>query len=63
MRVAPYRGLGGFADDDLFDYVPVADAAKRMNVTPEQVVELVRTGALRYSGGFGQLLVQPALLV
>ncbi len=61
MHVKPYRGLATF--DDVWDYVSVTECARRMSITPEQVVALVKSGALRHLGGAGSLWVEPAVLV
>ncbi|ORA82091.1 hypothetical protein [Mycobacterium malmoense] len=46
------------------DYVSVEECAKRMNITTEQVFELVSSHALRAYrwGGWGDIVVQPAIL-
>ncbi len=46
------------------DYVSVEECAKRMNISVEQVFELVSSHALRAYrwGGWGDVLVQPAIL-
>ena len=52
--------LGPLADGDLRDsFVPLDEAAKRMNLTVEQVSRLVRSGVLR-SDRYG--FVQPAVV-
>ena len=43
-RIKPYKGLNTF--DDVFDFVPVEACAKAMDTTPEQVIKLVKSGAL-----------------
>jgi len=60
-HIRPYPGLRTF--DDLYNFVPVEPCAKAMNITPEQVVKLVKSGVLRHTGGFGTMLVEPVCLV
>jgi hypothetical protein len=60
-RIKPYKGLNTF--DDVFDFVPVEACAKAMHTTPEQVIKLVKSGALRHTGGYEQLLVEPVIVV
>jgi hypothetical protein len=49
-------------DDD--DFVPIDEAATRMGLTTEQVMELVTSGGLRARryGGWGQVEVEPAIV-
>ena len=49
------------SDDDGF--VPLDEAARRMNLTVEQVLDLVNQHVLRAYrwGGWGEILVQPAI--
>jgi hypothetical protein len=62
MHVKAYRSPFS-RYEDVFAYVPVEECAKRMQITPKQVVKLVKSGALRHTGGFGVMLVEPAVLV
>ena len=49
-----------FLDDD---YVPLAECARRMGVSEEQVELWVMARVLKaYSDGWGSVMVQPALL-
>ncbi|MFQ6228495.1 hypothetical protein [Nocardia sp. NPDC002869] len=42
-------------------FIPVDEAAERMNTTPDKVVEGVRAGALRAIREFDVLMVEPAI--
>lgn len=49
-------------DDGTGDWLTVEDCAKRMRITPERVLELVRRRALRTRHQWGVTLVQPAIV-
>ncbi|ODR23058.1 hypothetical protein BHQ19_18360 [Mycolicibacterium porcinum] len=51
-------------DDDLDDYVSAEECAARLGLPVERVVELVERRVLRAYryAGWGELLVQPALI-
>lgn len=44
------------------DWLPVADCAERMHLTPDQVRQLVDAGALRGTYLWGVLHVEPAIV-
>ncbi|MFI9537468.1 hypothetical protein ACIG56_30025 [Nocardia fusca] len=49
-------------DEDIYErFVPVDEAAERMNTTPENVVKAVEHGALRATRAFGELMIEPAI--
>lgn len=50
--------------DDRDGYVSVEECARRMNLSPPQVMELVSKQALRAYrwGGWGEVLVEPAVV-
>lgn len=50
---------GSYADDD---WVSPEECAQRLNLSVEQVLELVQRGILRSNYDGGYLLVQPALI-
>ena len=51
-------------EEDLDSYVPLDEAATRMALPVERVLELIEQGALRAYryAGWGEILVQPAIL-
>ncbi|WLP91446.1 hypothetical protein [Gordonia sp. NB41Y] len=55
--VPPY-----YATDDDDEFLPVGDAAERLDLTVEQVHQLVRQRVLRARRVWGILMVQPAIV-
>jgi excisionase family DNA binding protein len=50
---------------DLFDdheFLPVDECAERLGVSEDRVRQLVRSGALRTTYLWGQLMVEPAIV-